>query len=230
MPTNARADTDTAARVARRYWNQHVTGDGHWRRDAFTGSELRAAGEDLAALRSGLGRPAATVPALWRYYTSPVDGRVTRELEAEHAALALYGLHQQSQSVPMHRRGITIGAALRALHRSGRFSEEAVDRRVAAAVHTTAVPALLYRLRGLITQLRSVQQPIDYDQLMSDVWRWSHPEHRQRVRREWGLAYHAWGPSSQDQPGERSRSRESEAAGKDGTGPAERPTSAPSTP
>ncbi|MEU5400675.1 type I-E CRISPR-associated protein Cse2/CasB [Streptomyces sp. NPDC005963] len=230
MPTNARADTDTAARVARRYWNQHVTGDGHWRRDAFTGSELRAAGEDLAALRSGLGRPAATVPALWRYYTSPVDGRVTRELEAEHAALALYGLHQQSQSVPMHRRGITIGAALRALHRSGRFSEEAVDRRVAAAVHTTAVPALLYRLRGLITQLRSVQQPIDYDQLMSDVWRWSHPEHRQRVRREWGLAYHAWGPSSQDQPGERSRSRESEAAGKDGTGPAQRPTSAPSTP
>ncbi|MCM2393032.1 type I-E CRISPR-associated protein Cse2/CasB [Streptomyces albipurpureus] len=200
MPTNARADTDTdtAARVARRYWNQHVTGAGNWRRDAFSGSELRAAGEDLAALRSGLGRPAATVPALWRYYTSPVDGRVTPELEAEHAALALYGLHQQSQSSPMHRRGVTIGTALRALHRSGRFSEEAVDRRVAAAVHTTAVPALLYRLRGLVTQLRAVQQPIDYDQLLSDVWRWSHPEHRQRVRREWGLAYHAWGPSSQD--------------------------------
>lgn len=126
---------------------------------------------------------------LWPYYTTPTDGRVTPELEAEHAALALYGLHQQSQNRPMHRRGVSAGAALRALRRSGRYSEAALDGHVAATVQTTTVAALVYRLRGLITQLRSVEQPLDYDQLLTDIQRWDSPVVRNRVRREWGLAY-----------------------------------------
>ncbi|WSZ01417.1 type I-E CRISPR-associated protein Cse2/CasB [Streptomyces sp. NBC_00872] len=165
---------------------------GAWRTDHRTKVPMDAPGEDLAALRSGLGRPAGTVPALWRFYTSPVDGEVTPELEAEHAALSLYGLHQQSQSRPMHKPGIHLGTALRTLHRSERFSEEAVDRRVAAAVHTSSVAALVYRLRGLVTQLRAVEQPLDYDRLLQDIRRWHYAESRQGVRRDWGLAYHEW--------------------------------------
>ncbi|MFI5755169.1 type I-E CRISPR-associated protein Cse2/CasB [Streptomyces sp. NPDC051569] len=180
------------AAPVRRYWSQRADSHGRWRTDRAGGAEMRAPGEDLAALRSGLGRPAGTVPALWRFYTSRTDGQVTPELEAEHAALSLYGLHQQSQSRPMHMGGITMGKALRSLHRSGRFGEEAVDRRVAAAVQATSVPALVYRLRGLVTQLRSVEQPLDYDLLLRDIARWDHPESRQRVRRDWGLAYHSW--------------------------------------
>ncbi|MEU9338066.1 type I-E CRISPR-associated protein Cse2/CasB [Streptomyces sp. NPDC048290] len=176
----------------RRYWTQRVDSSGAWRTQRTNGTSLRPPGEDLAALRSGLGRPAGTVPALWRFYTSPVDGRVTPELEAEHAALSLYGLHQQSQSRPMHQPGSHIGTALRTLHRGGRFSEEAVDRRVAAAVHASSVTALVYRLRGLVTQLRSVDAPLDYDRLLQDITRWHYAESRQSVRRDWGLAYHAW--------------------------------------
>ncbi|WP_078078752.1 type I-E CRISPR-associated protein Cse2/CasB [Streptomyces niveus] len=153
---------------------------------------MRTPGEDLAALRSGLGRTAFTVPELWPFYTSTTDGRITPEVEAEHATLSLYGLHQQSQSRPMHKRGITIGTALRTLHRSERYSEEAVDARVAAAVHTTSAAALVYRLRGLVTQLRSVEQPLDYDRLLQDIQRWASPGTRQQVRRDWGLAYHSW--------------------------------------
>ncbi|MFE0422318.1 type I-E CRISPR-associated protein Cse2/CasB [Streptomyces sp. NPDC058953] len=179
--------------AARRYWTRRVDARGDWRTDPLSGAKTRAPGEDLAALRAGLGRPAGTVPELWPFYTSPVDGRVTPELEAEHAALALYGLHQQSQSRPMHKPGIPMGTALRALHRTERFGKEAVDRRVAAAVQTTSVSALVYRLRGLVTQLRSVEQPVDYDQLLLDIQRWTTPGARQQVRRRWGLAYHAWG-------------------------------------
>ncbi|GAA0415012.1 type I-E CRISPR-associated protein Cse2/CasB [Streptomyces luteireticuli] len=169
---------------APRYWAQRFRDNGPWREPP---------GEDLAALRAGLGRSAGTVPKLWPFYTSWTDGEVTPELEAEHAALALYGLHQQGRSIPMHKRGVSPGAALRALHGSNQFSEAAVDRRVATAVSSTSVPAFVYRLRGLITQLRGVGQPLDYDLLLRDIKDWHSTEARRRVRRNWGLAYHAWG-------------------------------------
>ncbi|MFD7896311.1 type I-E CRISPR-associated protein Cse2/CasB [Streptomyces sp. NPDC059743] len=195
--------TATSSALKPRYWTQRVDENGAWRTDRRSSTSLRAPGEDLAALRSGLGRPAGTVPALWRFYTSPTDGQVTPELEAEHAALSLYGLHQQSQSRPMHKRGIKAGTALRTLHRSGRFGEEAVDRRVAAAVHASSVPSLVYRLRGLVTQLRAVEQPLDYDALLQDITRWHSPASRQAVRRDWGLAYHSWGArTDQESPGD----------------------------
>ncbi|EDY51267.1 conserved hypothetical protein [Streptomyces clavuligerus] len=169
-----------------RYWHRHVGADGAWRKEHTGGPP----GEDLAALRAGLGKPAGTVPSLWQHYTSRTDGRPTPELEAEHGALSLYGLHQQSRRRPMHRPGVGLGEALRRLRQSGGVSADALDRRTAAAVNATSVPALLYRLRGLIPQLRSAAIPLDYDQLLRDLRNWAHPESRQRVRRTWGLAYH----------------------------------------
>jgi CRISPR system Cascade subunit CasB len=188
-----------------RYWNRFVDQDGGWRKDPRTGAAMRPPGEDLAALRSGLGRAAVSVPQMWPFYTCQVDDRLARrdqvsdEQAAEHAALALFGLHQQAQDIPMHRPDVTLGKALRAMRYSGKFSEEAVDARVSATVAATSVPALLMRLRGLVTQLRVVKQPLDYDRLMADIRRWHRLEARQLVRRGWGLGYHAWG---QPQPAE----------------------------
>ncbi|MET9292825.1 type I-E CRISPR-associated protein Cse2/CasB [Streptomyces sp. NPDC003077] len=182
-----------ASTTTDRYWAGRAGADGRWKVIPGLGP-MEPPGEDLAALRSGLGLGAYEAPALWPFYTSPADGKVTPELEAEHVALSLYGLHQQSQRQPMHQQGISLGAALRVLRHSGRFREEAVDRRVAAAVNATSVPALAYRLRGLITQLRGIQQPLDYDRLLSDIKGWHHAESRRRVRRAWGLAYDAPSP------------------------------------
>ncbi|MFP8886834.1 type I-E CRISPR-associated protein Cse2/CasB [Streptomyces mangrovi] len=178
---------------ARYYWDDRVAPDGTWRTDPRTGLPMEPPGQDLAAMRSGLGRGAGTVPALWPFYITWSDGHASIDLEAEHAALSLFGLHQQGQQQPMHHPGISAGAALRALRTSGRFSEEAVDRRVAAAANATSVPALLYRLRALVTQLRTVGQPLDYTLLLRNIKDWHHPEARRRVRRAWGLAYHSWG-------------------------------------
>ncbi|MEK8171850.1 type I-E CRISPR-associated protein Cse2/CasB [Streptomyces sp. M19] len=91
----------------------------------------------------------------------------------------------------MHRPGVGFGKALWELRRRDRFSEEALDRRVAAAVNATSLSALLYRLRGLTTQLRADAIAFDYDLLVTDLAKWPYPEPRQRVRRTWGLAYYA---------------------------------------
>ncbi|MFI7048998.1 type I-E CRISPR-associated protein Cse2/CasB [Streptosporangium sandarakinum] len=181
-----------------RYWSQYIAPEGTWRR-----KDGRPPGEDLAALRAGLGREAGTVPALWPHYRSPIDdqlarrGEVSEEQRAEHAALALYGLHQQTRSEPMHQPGVRLGQALRRLHQSGKFTQEAVDRRVNAAASATRVSALLNHLRGLITQLRVIGQPIDYDLLLNDIRDWQRPDTRQRARRRWGLDYYGWLPANE---------------------------------
>ncbi|MFE6775669.1 type I-E CRISPR-associated protein Cse2/CasB [Streptomyces sp. NPDC057702] len=193
-PAPSPATPATAPAPATRYWSRYLDARGRWQGHALSGPP----GEELADLRAGLGRPAGTVPAMWPYYTSPTDGEVTLELDAEHGALALYGLHQQSQQRPMHRADINLGTALRSLRVADRFSPEALDRRVAAAVNATSVKALLHRLRGLIPQLRAEAIALDYDWLTLDLARWTRPEQRQRVRRNWGLSYHAWKPLGDD--------------------------------
>ncbi|MEU9704026.1 type I-E CRISPR-associated protein Cse2/CasB [Streptomyces sp. NPDC047981] len=181
-----------------RIWHRYTAADGTWRRKSGNAAEQRPPGEDLAVLRRGLGRPAGTVLEMFPFYTCPVDdfaarrGEVSAEQEAEHIALALYGLHQQSQNAPMHRDGIGLGRAMLELRRHDRTSDEAVDSRFQQAFSATATAGLQLRLRGLITQLKDIKQPLDYDRLASDIHQWSRPDTRSRVRRRWGLDYYGW--------------------------------------
>ncbi|NGO75772.1 type I-E CRISPR-associated protein Cse2/CasB [Streptomyces sp. YC504] len=184
-------------RTQPRIWHLYIATDGTWRRTQ-PGAQQRPPGEDLAVLRRGIGRPAGTVLEMFPFYTCPIDdfaarkGEVSREQEAEHIALALYGLHQQSQDRPMHRAGISLGRAMLALRRHDRTSDEAVDSRFQQAFSATSAAALQLRLRGLITQLKDIKQPLDYDRLATDLHAWHRPEARSRVRRKWGLDYYGW--------------------------------------
>lgn len=178
--------------MAQRYWNRFL-------RQGTERQELPP-GEDLAALRSGLGREALTVPKMWPFYTISPDKSADRERfgtasagqHAEHAALALFGVHQQSQKTLMHMPDIGLGSALRALREHEKYSADAIDRRVAALVTSTSVPTLTYRLRGLITQLRDIKQPLDYNWLLRDLESWPWPSQRQRVRTAWAQGYQRW--------------------------------------
>lgn len=188
------------------YWERYVAPTHNWRLDPRTGLERRPPGEDLAAMRSGLSRPVMDSPKMWPHYSCEVNDalalrdEVSDEQKAEHAALALFGLHQQSQTRPMHRQGIKLGHALRLLRQSGKFSEEALDRRVAALAGATSVPALVVHLRGLVTQLRSVGQPLDYTHLMADIQAWHSTERRPEVRLKWALGYQSWKQEKPEPP------------------------------
>lgn len=178
-------ESPTASRRRPPYWQRLVDEQGGWRTE-------RAPGADLAALRQGIGRDAGTVPAMWPFYTTlSSDGRVSADLQAEHLALTLYGVHQQSEARPMHRAGIGVGKAVAALRNNGKFSPEAVDRRFAAAATASSLNEAAVHLRGLVTQLRSIHQPLDYDRLRRDLRDWQHPDRRPQVRRRWGSEYFA---------------------------------------
>ncbi|GCD99705.1 type I-E CRISPR-associated protein Cse2/CasB [Embleya hyalina] len=189
-----------------RYWDTRIGVDGRWRVDHATGYVGPPPGADLAAMRTGLGRTPGEAWAVWTFSVSEVDehlarqDRMSAEQRAEHAALALYGLHQQSQSTPMHKSGVRPGQALRALRATGKFSEQAVDRRVDAAATATRAEALHIHLRGLVTQLRAVAQPLDYNTLLEDLREFEHPDGRRRVRRRWGRDYYGWKPDADPTP------------------------------
>ncbi|NKZ09089.1 type I-E CRISPR-associated protein Cse2/CasB [Actinomadura latina] len=185
--------------MTQRYWNRVDTKGGWLARDPRTGRPLGPPpGEDLAALRAGLGRDAGEVPRVWRFYTCPIDDhlaqrdQVSVQQRAEHAALALYGLHQQSKSTSMHDPKVPLGHALHRLRVHGRFSAQAVDARVNAAATATSPTALLMRLRGLIDQLRVINQPVDYDGLMQLIHDWHYEDGRRRARRRWAVQYQVW--------------------------------------
>jgi CRISPR system Cascade subunit CasB len=181
------------------YWSRYTSGNGEWRRvgDA-TGAPP---GADLAKLRRGLGRAPGDVPELWRFHvTMNADGRLTDSFVAEHHALTLFGLHQQSQGRPMHRGGVGLGAAMRALRDKNTGDDagdgkpkwdriDAVDRRFSAAATATSRHELVLHLRGLITQLRGIGQGLDYTLLYRNLARWEYPESAAEVRRRWGMQY-----------------------------------------
>jgi CRISPR system Cascade subunit CasB len=153
----------------------------------------------LAQLRKAITRGPGEIPELWHYYRIIIPNAESRDflpypgLAAEHAALGLFGLHQQSQQGKrMHDKEVSLGAALRHVKDSGKYSKDALDRRVTAAATATSTNELVQHLRRLITQLRSAQQPLSYNQLVEDIYGWERPDQRKRIRRRWGAAYFNW--------------------------------------
>lgn len=165
------------------YWEEHATHEGKWQAPP---------GADLAAMRAGLSREPGDVPGMWPMYRQlSDDGRVTSRLRAEHAALSLYGLHQQGQHYSVHTDGISIASAFRLLRESDRFSVDAVDARFTRAAASSDLESLTFHLRGLINQLKSIerQAPFDYTQLLSDLTRWQNPINQAHIRRIWASKY-----------------------------------------
>lgn len=112
---------------------------------------------------------------MWPFYTTLTgDGRVTASLRAEHLALAMFGLHQQSQSAPMHRADDGLGKAMARLRASERYSADAIDRRFTQAATATDLDELGHHVRGLTTMLKTIAppQPIDYTRLFQDLCDW----------------------------------------------------------
>ncbi|MBS2545348.1 type I-E CRISPR-associated protein Cse2/CasB [Catenulispora sp. NL8] len=170
---------------------------GRWFWESFDPTS-RSAGADLAAIRKGANKAPGDVPGMWQHYRVVVPNPSQQNLEphpalsAEHATLVIFSLHQQSQNTRMHKSGMTLGKALHQLKKADKFSEDAVDRRVNRMATAGDVTELIEHLRHLISQLRTVAQPLDYNQLVQDLHDWHRPEQRPRIRRAWGSQYYLW--------------------------------------
>ncbi|MBM6404834.1 type I-E CRISPR-associated protein Cse2/CasB [Phycicoccus sp. CSK15P-2] len=166
----------------------------YWERMSKAGDEMHVAqqmGPDLAAFRRGLGREPGEVPGMWRFYTKlTADGRVTDALRAEHAALALFGLHQQGGGAPVHVNGRPMGAALHDLRSSPKYSEQAVDAHFARAATADEPGEVIYHLRGLVQQLKAANiTGFDYTTLYFDLLAWHRTAEVGRIRRRWAGQY-----------------------------------------
>lgn len=176
----------------RYYWEEYVEQEGKWQPPP---------GEDLAAMRAGLGRQAGDIPRMWPLYRNlSEDGTVTRKLRAEHSALGLYGIHQQGQHYSVHAEGIGIATAIKLLRESGRFSADAVDARFIRAATASDLESLTFHLRGLVSQLKSIERPapFDYTVLLNDLTGWQHPSNQPRIRRIWASRYFARSTASKE--------------------------------
>ncbi|MEU3774092.1 type I-E CRISPR-associated protein Cse2/CasB [Streptomyces sp. NPDC032472] len=190
MTADAKADARAEPSAEPWYWSQFEPGGRH--------EGKFPPGDELALLRQGLTVPAGAVHGMWRHYRTSVDddlaarGLVQDTLIAEHMTLALFAMHQQGKGTLVHARGARLGTAARALHE--RFSVEGVDGRMAAAAQARSLNAVFFHLRGLISQLATTSQPLDYTQLLYDLRGWPYPDTRARTVRAWGSTYHVWTP------------------------------------
>lgn len=162
-----------------------------------------AARADLARLRRGLGKPAGSVPEIWRITVGAVPPALSwsrdepsRAEEAAHAALTLFALHQQSMPVPAHVPGVSIGHAVGQLRHDAGRSEEAVTRRFMAVATAASVEEVLIHVRGLITQLRGQHLGIDYARLADDLLALLNPAKAKSVRLAWGRDFYRVTPDT----------------------------------
>lgn len=172
-----------------------------------------AAGRDTARLRTivahccrAVGELPGRCPAVWpQYRTQTHDGRLidwtSPDFHAEHAALGLWGTHQQGNPQLMHTPGMTLGYALRALFTQqnqkqgdpptpiAAHLEDSISRRLAEIADSPTLSEVTRNLSALVTYLSSNQIPLDYSNLHRALAVWEDPERRAPHLREWASAY-----------------------------------------
>ena len=161
----------------------------------------------LAQLRRGAGKLPSDIPDLWGltgvdrlFAAEPLNGdeRLAARAEAAYfVAVTLYALHQQSQSSPMHRRGVDLGSAVRQLMPDNGI-DEPIRRRFVRVGTATTTDILAYRLREIISLLRGKGIPLDYGRLARQLYQAQTPDGLAQARREWGRGFHTRKADSDD--------------------------------
>lgn len=149
----------------------------------------------LAQLRRGLGREVGDVPEILELTVNPDAPRPgtdepTRDERAIHVAMTLYGLHQQSQSAPMHTPGVRFGTAVGSLRFAGGVENPGVHRRFQALGTATDLGELIHHARALVTLLRAAGRGFDYGRFAEDLADFQTPGRADRVRLRWGRDFY----------------------------------------
>lgn len=156
---------------------------------------------DAARLRRAIGRPAGSMPDVWDITLGGMPAellgsgdRPSYAEESAHISIAMYAIHQQSRSTGMHQTGWGLGRSIFALMSADSgadFEASPVIRRFNAVATAGSMKELTTHLRGLITQLRAKEIPLDYVRLTGDLYDFNFPDSRDRIRLQWGRDLYA---------------------------------------
>ncbi|MER5995512.1 type I-E CRISPR-associated protein Cse2/CasB [Streptomyces viridosporus] len=167
--------------------------------------DSRDAGAELAALRSGTGREAGTVAAMWAFHRTRMEfawrdkGALTRDLAAEHAALTLFARHQQTHDRRMHIAGNSPGTAVGLLAKKavaggeGKSATAALERRFGVLLTSADFDELVMHLRSLVPLLNQAGIGLDYDLLRDALRAWDDPRRPDAAasfRQNWDRDFH----------------------------------------
>lgn len=121
---------------------------------------------------------------------------------AIQSALVLFAHHQASRSTPVHRQGVSLGAAVGTLalarSRDEGHDESTLRRFQMAAMgqtHTSRVRGL-QQIISMMNSEASTLIGLDYGQLASDLYSLQWPDRAARVRLAWGRAIHRRPPTA----------------------------------
>lgn len=150
---------------------------------------------DVSHLRRSIGKPLGADPAILPLVMDPTDDVSmldvpTRAEGAILGALALYALHQQSETRPMHAEGVRFGTALSRIRSDGGNERQGVVRRFAGVMTANSLPEVLTKARGLIQLLKQADQPLDYGLFADDLYRLQSPYSADGVRLRWGRDFY----------------------------------------
>ena len=133
----------------------------------------------FARLRRGAGHLPGEIPQIWGEFLLDLPeelmGSKTKISSAEwsvYIALTLFAMHQQGKdrkTQPMHKEGISLGAAANRLIKSEDDRQRIANRFYPAAT-ASDIQELSNRLRGLVTILKSEDIPLDYVMLAKDLY------------------------------------------------------------
>ncbi|MFV0459089.1 MAG: type I-E CRISPR-associated protein Cse2/CasB [Actinomycetales bacterium] len=160
---------------------------------------------ELAVLRRGTGGGAMDAwELIYRYIPDELTGsgdEITTTEMSFATSLGLFALHQQGRSLPMFRSQFGLGTAVRRLILRQPSAEDATMRRFKTLGSASTWNGRVHHLRGVISQLRSEQVPLDYGQLARDLvllqgratadavrQRWARDVHRSQSADPHGLA------------------------------------------
>ncbi|MGW5571680.1 type I-E CRISPR-associated protein Cse2/CasB [Nocardia thailandica] len=166
----------------------------------------------MAKLRRGIAAPPGRLPELWELtlgglppapWKGPGEGSseavapATAWERAAYDAMTLHASHQQSRTLPMHRRGAgSLGNAAQRLGVSANAAEAVRSRFHLIATAQDHAARLTY-LRALIGQLRAHDIALDYARLTSDLYWLDTGRFADGVLLDWARDYHRQPPKTE---------------------------------
>jgi len=142
----------------------------------------------LAAMRRGMGQPPGTAASMYPYVVRWLsDDAPPWQEGAYYLAAALFAYHPAAGGMG------NMGSHF-ARTRDPQGDNTAIERRFTAllAAHSDDLD---FYLRQAVSFLRSKEVPVNWNQLLTDLLAWGHPN--RYVQKQWARAF--WGRPTQDQ-------------------------------